>query len=554
VDCVFGVPGTQNVALYEALRRSGLRAVLATHELAASFMANGYTRASGRIAPLVTIGGPGFSYALAGLAEARHDSAALLHITGRPPAGGRKFEFQAIDHRAISAPLVKAFVSLDRPDEVADRTFEALALAREGEPGPVLLECASEALEGIPAGPAQPAPRPAAPSPPEQPIHQASALLAAARRPLLMAGQGAADAAPLVRRLAEALGAPVFTTASGRGVLPEDHPLALCFDFSRGGVDALDELVEESDCVLVLGCKLGAAGTGIFQLRLPQDRLIRVDTSPEVLAGNYPARLSICARVEGVLERLLPRLESRGAAAAGGWPAQDVARRREQLRSARDGFPPDPVVRGVTPATPAAFFAALRRALPRDGIVVSDTGLHQALVRRHFEVLTPRGLVFPSDFQSMGFGLPAAIGARLAAPGRPLVLVIGDGAFANSGMELLTAVREKIPLAVVVFNDGRLNWIRVQQLATSGMAHGVDLLNPDFALFAEAMGARYALVDGDAEEVLERAVASDEVTVVEVRLGDSGAIHLARARGLARGALRRTVGPLPRLRRWLRRK
>jgi acetolactate synthase-1/2/3 large subunit len=155
----------------------------------------------------------------------------------------------------------------------------------------------------------------------------------------------------------------------------------------------------------------------------------------------------------------------------------------------------------------------------------------------------------------MGFGLPAAIGAKLAAPDRPVVVVLGDGGFAMSGMELLTAVREKIPLTVIVFNDGRLNLIRLQQFAEFGRSESVDLLNPDFGAFADAVGAQYALVDGNAEEVLRSAVSSTRVTLVEVLVGDSPEIHLIRAKALTRETARRALGPgvVRRIKNWLRR-
>jgi acetolactate synthase-1/2/3 large subunit len=143
----------------------------------------------------------------------------------------------------------------------------------------------------------------------------------------------------------------------------------------------------------------------------------------------------------------------------------------------------------------------------------------------------------------MGFGLPAAIGAKLAAPERPVVVVLGDGGFAMSGMELLTAVREKIPLTVIVFNDGRLNLIRLQQFSNFGRSESVDLMNPDFRAFASAVGAQYALVDGNAEAVLRTAVGGSNVTLVEVLVGDSQKIHLMRAKGFTRETARRAIGP-----------
>jgi thiamine pyrophosphate-dependent acetolactate synthase large subunit-like protein len=200
-----------------------------------------------------------------------------------------------------------------------------------------------------------------------------------------------------------------------------------------------------------------------------------------------------------------------------------------------------------------AFFAALRRRLPRDGVVVADSGLHQLVARRHLDVLAPRGLLVPSDFQSMGFALPAAIGAHLAAPERPVVALVGDGGLALSGMELLTAVQERVPLTVVVFNDGWLNLIRIAQLRTVGHTSGVRRTNPDFGALADAVGARYALVEDNLDQMLDEALASPEVTLVELRVGDSGTMRTARARGLARRAAAGALGPgvSARLKRWL---
>ena len=444
---VFGIPGTQSVMLYDALQRSNIRSVLSTHELGACFMANGYYRASGKIAPLVTIPGPGFTYALTGLAEALHDSAALLHIVGLPAGkSGKKFVFQALDQEVVAGPLVKGVFSLREAEQIPRLAGEAFRLAASGEPGPVLLQWSREALSSSPTIPVGNFTSGKI----EEPVHddllleEAAKLLGGARRPLLMAGQGAASAAALVKRFAESIASPVFTTSSGRGVLPEDHALALGFDLNRGAVHDLNEMIRKSDCIMVLGCKLTHPGTGNFQLELPPDRLIHVDASREVLGANYPARLAIHGSVEDVLRRLLRTVRRSADSLEEGWKPDEIEGWKKRFRGIPAGTVVlEPVVQGVSPATAGAFFAALRRALPRDGIVVTDSGLHQGLVRRHFDILSPRGLIMPSDLQSMGFGLPAAIGAKLAAPERPVVAVIGDGGFAMSGMELLTAVRER---------------------------------------------------------------------------------------------------------------
>jgi acetolactate synthase-1/2/3 large subunit len=363
-----------------------------------------------------------------------------------------------------------------------------------------------------------------------------------AQRPVLLVGQGAFGAASPVRELAEHLGAPVFSTASGRGVLPEDHALALCFDGERGNVAVINELVASSDLVLVLGCKLGFSGSLGFALRLPSERVVRVDTSEDILRVTCPAKMAFVESVEAFLERVVPEIAKGPRTHAGIWKKDEIARWARRLREPAVDVP-EPIVQGTETGRLADFFSALRSALPRDGIVCADSGLHQQLLRRHFDVLAPRGLLFPSDYQSMGFGLPAAIGAKLAAPERPVVVVLGDGGFAMSGLELLTAVREDVSLTVIVFNDGQLGRIRLSQLAASGRTNSVALSNPDFAAFASAVGASYALVGADAERTLRASIERPGVTLIELRLSDGAGVHALRARGLARGAARKMLAP-----------
>jgi acetolactate synthase-1/2/3 large subunit len=540
VNHIFGVPGSQNLALYDALRQSSIRSVLTTNELAAGFMANGYYRASGRLAPLVTIPGPGFTLALTPIAEALQDSVALLHIVGRPPGSDHRLHLQAIDQRAVAAPLVKGAFRIDVPRDIAPELEKAVRLALEGEPGPVVVEWMQAALEGAAAPEAQNGVR-ARHETRQSDFAEAISALASAKHPIILVGQGAIGAAQRLRELAEVLGAPVFSTASGRGVLPEDHALALCFDGERRNVDTINELLALSDLVLVLGSKLGFSGTIGFQLKLPSERVMRVDASADVLRVTCPARLAYVESVEAFLDRVVPEVAKLAPRIAGTWTKDEISRWTRRLRHPAPDMV-EPFVQGTEQGAIAHFFAALRRALPRDAIVCADSGLHQQVLRRHFDVLAPRGLLFPSDYQSMGFGLPAAIGAKLAAPERPVVAVIGDGGFAMTGLELLTAVRENIPLTVIVFNDGYLGRIRLEQLATYGRTSSVRLQNPDFEAFALAVGARYALVEGEPEALLRECVERPGVTLVELRLGDGTRRHAVRARGIVRNVARRTIG------------
>ena len=542
VRTVFAVPGTQNLDLHEALRRSGIRVVPSTHELAASFMAIGYYRASGRIAPLVTIPGPGFTYALTGLAEARHDSAALLHLVGPQTGADRRRTFQAIDHVAVASSIVKATRRLTTSAEIAPMLSEAFALAKGGEPGPVLVEWTREALDGHQESPFPPRRDVPLELDPAE-LDAVARWLGAARRPLLYLGQGGLGAAGSLQSLAEWLGAPVVTTVSGRGLVPEDHPLVVAHDIGCGSLGRLNRLLRDSDAILAVGCRFAASATAGFRLQFPAERVVHVDASPE--PPGCPVERSLTASSESFVPALLSRLRAQPRPASD-WPAAEIARARRRVR---ERAWPEPAVGGSRSESAAGFFGALREVLPRDAILVTDSGTHQMLARRHFSVLSPRGLIVPSDFQSMGFGLPAAIGAKLAAPDRPVVALIGDGGFAMSGLELLTASREGVPLTVIVFVDNYLNRIRLEQLARYGRTAGTSIRNPDFADFARSVGARHVRVEADAASVLAEAVAAPGVTLVEVPVRDSLAVRLARTRGLvleaARHAHRKLTRVLP---------
>ncbi len=250
----------------------------------------------------------------------------------------------------------------------------------------------------------------------------------------------------------------------------------------------MNDLFERSDLVLAIGCKLGHNGSAGFRLRLPESKLVRVDLSPEVLTANYPASLAIRADAGSILDLLLSgRAGERGSSS---WTDEEVASHRERIRRP-DPSTADPGVAGASNGRASGFFAWLREALPRETILVTDSGLHQVTARRWFDVLSPRGLLLPSDFQSMGFGIPAGIGARLAAPDRPVTVLAGDGGLLMSGLEITTAVRERSPLLVIVFNDGQLNQIRWQQLKDSGHPFGVELAALEIEIFANALGAGY---------------------------------------------------------------
>lgn len=553
---VFGVPGTQNVRLLEGLRRSPVRFVSAASELGAAFMANGHYRASGRPGVLLTIGGPGFTLALTGIAEALHDSAGLLWlvVTARPPEG-RRYGLQALDVAGVAEPLVKAVHEAEVVESLPDLVRRTYDEAGSGEPGPVLVRIdaallgrGTEVTEGAAGTAGSPSSR-KFDGIDDTSVDRLADRIRSSERIVLYVGQGAVDAAAGVRRLSRALGAPVLASTSGRGTVPEDDDLALVADRPGGDPTAVNGLLAEADLVLVLGCKLSHNGSHGFQLELPREKLVRVDTSREVLEANYPASLAIRTRVSDVVDRLLESGAAEGRS-EGGWSDHELAAWRRRLERDSEDVDPEIRIQGGRPAGIPAFFGLLRELLPREALLVTDSGRHQMLARRHFRVFSPGGLVVPSDFQSMGFGVPAAVGARLAAPHRPVVAVVGDGGFAMSGMELRTAVREELALTVIVFNDGELGLIREQQHRAWGRSVGTHLGPLDCRALARAAEARHETLSGDLRETLGDALAAPGVTVAELPLGRTGRSRLEQGRGLAREASRRALGP--RLLSWIR--
>lgn len=547
VRVVFGIPGSESVELFEALRQSNLRAVLVADERAAVFAAQGYYRASGEIAAVSTIAGPGFTNALTGLAEAYHDSAGLLClVTGHSRFPGKEFQLQVINQQAMAGPVVKKGYQVTDPDDMASTISEAYACAITGEPGPVLVEINNSVLTEV-GGISQDRPPTemfSNPIPHDEQIVEAVSLLSQAGRVVIYAGQGAAVAAERLSQLAESMDSPVLTTCSGRGIIPEDHPLSFYFDYSWGkGGETVNQLLAESDLVLALGCKFTHNGTGGFRLKIPEEKLIHIDASSEVLGANYPARYMVLADVRVFLERLIGR-RSQFADRPQGWAKEELDTWHERLTTEKNK------IAGSTPQLTtddsrdcAVFFAALRDVLSNDICLVTDSGLHQVLVRNNFIVRSPRGMIVPTDFQSMGFGIPAAIGAGLAAPDRPIVVLVGDGGFAMSGMELATAVREKIPLTVIIFSDQNLGSIRLLQFENCGREYAVGLFNPDFAQFARSLGIRYGRWDSLQHEGLAEFLNQPGVKLLEVPLKDSPAVDKLRRDGLTRGAVRDFIGP-----------
>jgi len=547
-EYVFGLPGSQTIDAFQALKSSGLRTVVPTHEMAAAFMAAGYARASGKPGILTTIPGPGFTYALTGIAEAWLDSVPIVYVVpaARERPGG-EFALQSIDQRTMAAPIVKAQYQAREAATAAATAAAAWRRSTDGEPGPVVFEMPEDLFSAECDDACVPAAEAAPDDPPAGLLAAVATLVDDARRVLLFVGAGTFDAAADVRAFAEVTNAAIVTTTSARGVVSEDDPRVIVRDPGMQDNAVLNALAERADVVVAVGVKFSHNGAAGFNLRLRESRLVTINAAGP--SRNYPACRHVTGDAGKILRAVQGRLRPRPDG-DGGWDAGELAAwRAAALESARMARIEPRLEETGQPVS--SLIRDLRTALADDAVLVTDSGLHQMSVRRYYSVRAPRGLIIPANFQSMGFALPAAIGASLAAPERRTVAVVGDGGMIMSGLELLTAVRERIPLTVVVFNDGKYSLIRNSQLADYGASHGTDLMDPDFEALAAATGADYRRVgSGGIGEALQCAgQGGTGVCLIEVPLAESPGMRRVKVRGRLRSMARRFLSN--RQRRWL---
>jgi len=540
VEVIIGIPGSHDARLYNALRKSAIRTVLATNELHAAFMANGYYRSSGKTGAMMAIAGPGFTNSITGLTEAFFDSAGMVCVICTPSnLPGKAFQLQKIDEKELVRTVTKGSFFANQASDIEETLRECFNLVSSGEPGPALLEISSGALSNKSgfAGSKEAHPGWQKPSVDDKTTDKIINLLSSSRRALLYLGQGAAGAAKQVSEIVDILKTPVLTTTSGRGVLPENHAMSLPSDLVDN-VDIVNAILDSCDLILALGCKFTHNGTKGFRLKFPEDKLIHVDASSDVLGANYPARIALSADAAQFLDALLENRE-RFEPRETGWESGKIAHWRQSLiKSMHKRTFPEPHFEGMDPATAKAFFSSLQEVLPENACVITDSGLHQMLARKYFKVTAPRGFLVPSDFQSMGFGIPAGIGAKLADPDRHVVVITGDGGFALSGMELFTAVRERINITVFLMNDRHLGLIRLQQLNKLGHSHAVRTSEINYSKFCESCGIQYFQLNDNLHQVVNKSLNNDGVSLIEVILRDSIDLKKSTAKGLLKNILK----------------
>ncbi len=457
----FGIPGVHTTELYDELNNSKqITPVLVTHEGGGAFMADAVSRLSDSIGVLTVVPAAGLTHASSGIGEAFLDGVPMLVICGGPRTDSDyRFQLHQMDLHKFMSGLTKATFRVTSHEEVVPTLFEAYAIATGGEPGPVFVELPVNIL--LYTGAVSDLPRYAA-APPEPPgfeteIVRAAGLLRSAKHPCLFVGWGTRDAFDQVKEVAEWLQAPVATTLQGLSAFPGNHPLHVGFGFGASAVPAARNAFKDCDCLLAVGTRFSEIATGSYGIEVPEN-LIHIDINPDTIDANYPSKVGIPGDAAQVLGQLLKALEAGGTRRAVNAPlhaqiqGDKVAYRQSWYKSDA----PDRV-------NPARFFDQLRRQTPGDGIIVIDDGNHTFLTAELMPIHAPKSVILPTDFNCMGYAVPAAIGAKLAHPGRLVQTIVGDGAFLMTCMEILTATSHQLGIIYYVFHDGELSQIAQAQ-------------------------------------------------------------------------------------------
>jgi thiamine pyrophosphate-dependent acetolactate synthase large subunit-like protein len=511
VEVVFGIPGVHTLALYDALHDSGIRHVLARHEQGAGFMADGYARATGKPGVALIITGPGITNVATPVGEAYADSSPVVIISSqveREWAGKMRGNLHDIrDQSGLMSVVTKRSTQVTSFEQIASSVFNAVRESVSGRPRPTHVELPLDVLAETGASTPPELTGSYRPAPTRDEVERAAGMLANARKPLIYIGGGAVDAGAALSELASLLGAPVLESIMGKGIVAEDHPYCLGHAWDPWGREnPVDELLAASDVVLVVGTKLGAQETDYWKMPLPET-MIRVDIDPDELTLNYgtPA-LGIAADAHATVDALVEALRARGRTQPGTSP-DEVASYKRRLTA-----PDDEVVF-------TAYIDALRRAIPREGIIVQDMTMMSYRMNDRYPAYAPRTYLFPSNYGTLGFSLPAAIGAKIGKPQTPVVAVIGDGGFQFTMAEVATAVQHDVTLPIVIFNDSSYTAVDQAMKHSFGeRAMATELKNPDYVKLADAYGIPGVRAQSPAAlaEAVTAAFAVNGPTIIDV--------------------------------------
>jgi acetolactate synthase I/II/III large subunit len=521
VEYIFGMPGGANLPFYDALWDSKIKHMLVRHEQAAAHMADAYGRVSRKAGVCSATSGPGATNLVTGVATAFADSSPMVAITGQVSRGmtGRN-AFQETDVIGVLTPVTKYTIQPLSAAEIPSAVKKSFHIAQTGRPGPVLLDIPKDVqqeeveitfpesvqVRGYRAGVV----------PDIQDIERAADMLVKAERPILFGGGGIriSDASQPFTAIAELLMAPVITTLQGKGTFPENHPLSVGPIGMHGRAEA-NKIVSECDVLLAVGVRFSDRSTGNFHEFAPEAKIIHIDADPTEFNKNKLVDLSILGDANQVLTLLFEAIVRRASK-----KTDDNAwlRHLGEVREEMKGIPA--YKDSYAELSGPKIVRMMRDILPPEAILTTGVGRHQMWAEIHYRVLRPRTWITSTGLGTMGFGLPAAVGAKVARPDVPVVDLDGDGSFVMTEQTLATAVEQNIPVVAVILNDRSLGMVEQwQRLMYNRRFIGIRFQNiPDFVKLSEAYGVEGRSVGSLAEfgKTLKEGISSDSPMVIEV--------------------------------------
>ena len=519
VKQVFGLPGGSNLPMYDEFSRCDIRHILARHEQSASHMADGFGRVSGKPGVCFATSGPGATNILTGIATAQADSSPMIAVTGQVPVAMiGKDAFQESDIIGMANPVVKYAYQPRTAAEIPEVIRKGFYIAETGRPGPVLIDIPkdvqqNEAEMAFPDEFQIPGFHPWT-DPDMVAVEKAIEMLLHAEKPVILAGGGTiiSSAFAELQSIAETLMLPVVTTFKGKGAFPENHPLCLGSIGMHGHAEA-NKIMAEADCVLAIGTRFSDRSVGTFETFEKGLKIIHMDVDPAEIGKNQTAQLAVVGDVRVNLRIMVKLLLQKAIKKTDETPWTKHV--RETRSYWKENLKLHPGEMGA-----AKILRKLRELLPKESIVTTEVGQHQMWASLFYDVIQPGTFFSSTGLGTMGWGFPAAIGAKVARPDVPVVDIAGDGSFAMTENSLATAVLEDIPVIVFVLNNSTLGMVaQWQRTFYDRRMVGVDQKNcPDYVKLAESYGAQGLRAQSmdELDKAIKTALSSDVATVIDI--------------------------------------